>query len=150
MARSQTTFNKKEREKKKLQKRKEKLAKREEKKSNTTDGSLDSMMAYVDEFGNISDTPPDPNAKSKPIKAKDIEIGVPKREEEDLTAERRGRVKFFNDSKGYGFIAQDGSHEQFFVHADNLMQPIQEGNKVSFEIAQGPKGMMAVKVKVLG
>lgn len=150
MARSQTTFNKKEREKKKLQKKKEKAARREERKDQPTDGSLDSMMAYVDEFGNISDTPPDPNAKSKPIKAKDIEIGVPKKEKEDLTGERRGRVTFFNDSKGYGFIEQDGSHERFFVHANNITQTIQEGNKVSFEIEPGPKGMMAVKVKVVG
>jgi hypothetical protein len=68
MARSQTTFNKKEREKKKLQKRKEKQARREERKELEKDGSLDNMMAYVDEFGNISDTPPDPDAKKKPSK----------------------------------------------------------------------------------
>ena len=94
MARSQTTFNKKEREKKKLQKKKEKLARREERKEQAKDGSLDSMMAYVDEYGNITDTPPDPDAKPKKIKASDIEIGVPKKEKEDLEGERRGRVAF--------------------------------------------------------
>ena len=102
------TYNKKEREKKKLQKRKEKEARREEKKEAKKDGSLENMMAYVDEFGNITDPPPDPNAKSK-IKAKDIEIGVPKQEKEDISGERRGRVSFYNDSKGYGFIHQDGT-----------------------------------------
>ena len=86
MARSQTTFNKKEREKKKLQKKKEKQARREERKANSSDGSLDSMMAYLDENGNITDTPPDPNAKPNKVKASDIEIGIPKKEKEDLTA----------------------------------------------------------------
>jgi len=149
MARSQTTFNKKEREKKKLQKKKEKLAKREERKEQTKDGSLDNMMAYLDENGNITDTPPDPNAKTKKIKASDIEIGVPKKEKEDLEGERRGRVAFFNDSKGYGFIDQDGSRERYFVHINNTTEQIQEGDKVAFEIEEGPKGLAAIKVRVL-
>lgn len=59
MARSQITFRKKEREKKKLQKRKAKEEKREEKKDQATSGDLDDMLAYVDENGNIVDTPPD-------------------------------------------------------------------------------------------
>ena len=149
MARSQTTFNKKEREKKKQQKKKEKEARREERREAAKDSSLDSMMAYVDEFGNITDTPPDPNAKREKINAKDIEIGVPKKEHEDLTAERRGRVAFFNDSKGYGFINQDGSQTRFFVHINNTTEPIQEGDKVGFEVEEGPKGLVAVKVRLL-
>lgn len=149
MARSQITFNKKEREKKKLQKRKEKQAKKEEKKLSSKDSSLDNMMAYVDEYGNISDTPPDPDAKPKKIKAKDIEIGVPKQEKEDLTLERRGRIKFFNEGKGYGFIQQDGSQEQFFFHVNNTLQPVQEGNKVSFTVEKGPKGFVAITIKVV-
>ena len=149
MARSQTTFNKKEREKKKQQKKKEKEARREERKEAAKDGSLDSMMAYVDEFGNITDTPPDPNAKREKINAKDIEIGIPKKEHEDMESERRGRVAFFNDSKGYGFINQDGSQERYFVHINNTTEQIQEGDKVAFEVEQGPKGLVAVKVRVL-
>jgi len=149
MARSQTTFSKKEREKKKLQKRKEKMAKREEKRDVEKDGSLDSMMAYVDEFGNISDTPPDPDAKKKVIKAKDIVVGVPKQEKEDLSGERRGRVSFYNDAKGYGFINQDGVQERFFVHANNVSSTLQEGDKVKFEVEEGPKGLVAVRVDVL-
>ena len=147
MARSQTTFNKKEREKKKQQKKKEKEARREERKEAAKDGSLDSMMAYVDEFGNITDTPPDPNAKREKINAKDIEIGVPKKEHEDLESERRGRVAFFNDSKGYGFINQDGKQERYFVHINNTTEQIQEGDKVAFEVEEGPKGLVAVKVR---
>lgn len=149
MAKSQVTFSKQEREKKKLQKKKEKFARREERKENTKDGSLDNMMAYVDEYGNITDTPPDPNAKTKKVKASDIEIGVPKKEKELLEGERRGRVTFFNDSKGYGFIDQEGARDRFFVHANNTMEPIKDNDRVSFEAEEGPKGLIAVKVKVL-
>ena len=148
MAKSQITFSKQEREKKKLQKKKEKLAKREERKENTKDGSLYNMMAYVDEYGNITDTPPDPNAKTKKVKASDIEIGMPKKEEL-LGGERRGRIAFFNDSKGYGFIDQEDTRERFFVHANNITEPIKDNDRVSFEAEEGPKGLIAVKVKVL-
>ncbi|MCO6360502.1 putative cold-shock DNA-binding protein [Roseivirga pacifica] len=146
MAKSQQTFSKKEKEKKKLQKRKEKQLKKEERKANATDGTLENMMAYVDEFGNITDTPPDPTQKKKEVKASSIEIGVPKQEEEDLSTERRGRVAFFNDSKGYGFINQDGSQDRFFVHVNGLKEPIQEGDRVRFSLEKGPKGMNAIEV----
>ena len=81
MSKSQETYNKKEKEKKRLKKRQDKLAKKEERKNNPKASGLDAMLAYVDEFGNFSDTPPDPAKKTK-INAKNIEIGVPKREEE--------------------------------------------------------------------
>ena len=148
MAKSQITFSKQEREKKKLQKKKEKLAKREERKENTKDGSLYNMMAYVDEYGNITDTPPDPNAKTKKVNASDIEIGVSKKEELP-GGERRGRVVFFNESKGYGFIDQEDTRDRFFVHANNTMESIKDNDRVSFEAEEGPKGLIAVKVKVL-
>ena len=111
MARTQETFSKKEKEKKRLKKRQEKLAKREERKANAGSGDLDSMMAYVDENGMIVDTPPDPNAKKKVIKASSIEIGVPKREAVDTDIENRGKVTFFNTSKGYGFIKDMATQE---------------------------------------
>lgn len=149
MARSQNTFNKKEREKKKLQKRKEKKEKKEERKANATGGDLDEMMAYLDENGNIVDTPPDETKKKKEIKAKDIQIGVPRMEAEDLDQERRGKVAFFNDAKGFGFIDQSGTNERFFVHVNNTMSHIQEGDKVSFKVEKGPKGLVAVAVKVI-
>jgi cold shock CspA family protein len=149
MARSQNTFNKREKEKKRLQKRKEKQEKKEERKSNATSGELDEMLAYVDEFGNITDTPPDPTVKKKEVKASSIEIGVPKKEREDITAERRGRVAFFNDSKGYGFINQDGTQERYFVHINGLIDQVQEGDKVSFQLEKGAKGMNAIEVKIL-
>ena len=68
MARSRSTFSKRENEKKKQKRREDKNQKREEKKANAESGkSLDDMIAYVDEFGNISDTPPDPEKKKKEV-----------------------------------------------------------------------------------
>ena len=106
------------------------------------------MMAYVDEFGNITDTPPDPTVKKEEIKASSIEIGVPKKEKEDVDAERNGRVAFFNDGKGYGFINEEGTQERYFVHVNGLIDDIQEGDKVSFQLEKGAKGMNAVEVKL--
>ena len=63
MSKSQETFGKKEKEKKRLKKRKEKAEKREERKETSKGGGLANMLAYVDEHGNISDTPPDPDNK---------------------------------------------------------------------------------------
>ena len=82
MGKSQETYNKKEKEKKRLKKRQDKLAKKEERKANSDGGGLENMMAYVDENGMIVDTPPDPAKKTK-IKASNIELGVPKKEESD-------------------------------------------------------------------
>lgn len=147
MSKSQETYSKKEKEKKRLKKRQEKQLKREERKANSTDGSLNSMMAYVDEFGNITDTPPD-DTKKKEVKAENIELGVPKREHEPLTSERTGKVEFFNDSKGYGFIKETGTGEKYFVHINSCEAQIAENDNVSFELERGPKGMNAVRVKL--
>ncbi|MEN8786538.1 MAG: hypothetical protein ABF270_01845, partial [Flavobacteriales bacterium] len=80
MAKSQETYNKKEKEKKRLKKRQEKEARKLARKEEEKNSGLDSMMAYVDEFGNITDTPPDPTKKKVEIDAEDIVIGVPTRE----------------------------------------------------------------------
>ena len=145
MAKSQETFSKKEKEKKRLKKRKDKQQRREERRENSQGGRLENMMAYVDENGNITDTPPDP-AKKKKVSAKSIEIGVPKRVDEAPTI-RKGRVEFFNDSKGFGFIKELETQEKHFVHVNGLMEEIQEGDTVVFELERGMKGMNAVKVK---
>lgn len=147
MGRSQITFSKKEREKKKLQKKKAKAERREEKREQETSGKLDDMLAYVDEYGNIVDSPPEQTDKEE-IKAEDIVVGVPKKEEEDISAERKGKVAFYNEGKGYGFINDSDSGERYFVHATGLKQPIYEGDKVTFTLEKGPKGMIAVNVEV--
>lgn len=144
------TWNKKERIKKKQQQKKEKAEKKLERKDNARNGNnLESMLAYLDENGNLSSQPPDPRKKIT-VNVEDIEIGVPKHEPtnpEDLI--RKGIVTFFNDSKGYGFIKDQGNQESIFVHINSLTEPIKENNKVTFEIEMGPKGANAVNVKLL-
>ncbi|MBL0126098.1 MAG: cold shock domain-containing protein [Flavobacteriales bacterium] len=141
------TFEKREKEKKRQQKQEEKKRRKEERKANAPGGGLENMMAYVDENGRITDTPPDP-AKRKPIDISEIELGVPRRTAEDeMPAERVGKIDFFDTSKGFGFIKEDGTQERFFVHVSGLMDDVIEGNKVSFELERGPKGMNAVRVK---
>ncbi|MCF6342678.1 MAG: cold shock domain-containing protein [Bacteroidales bacterium] len=148
MGRSQETFNKKEVRNKKEKKRKEKEKKRLARKENEKKASMDDMIAYVDENGMLTSTPPDP-AKKKDVKLEDIEIGVPKREAvEDEDPVRKGIVSFFNDSKGYGFIKDSLTKESVFVHANNLLEEIKEGNVVSYEVEMGHKGPSAIKVKL--
>ena len=148
MARSGETFGKKEKEKKRLKVRQEKKEKMEERKANAKKGkSLDDMMAYIDEDGNISSTPPDPR-KKKVFNVEDMQIGVPKHipgEDEDPI--RTGLVAFFNDDKGFGFINDSITKERVFVHIRALTEPIRENDKVTFEVEMGPKGPTAINVK---
>ncbi|MEI7660958.1 MAG: cold shock domain-containing protein [Bacteroidota bacterium] len=146
MASSQETYNKRDQEKKRLKKRLDKQQKLAERKANSPGGGLENMIAYVDEYGNITDTPPDPAARRR-IDASSIEIGVPKRETVETPSVRKGRVEFFNHSKGFGFIKELDSQEKFFVHANSLVEEIKEGDTVTFELERGFKGMSAVRVK---
>lgn len=143
------TWNKKEREKKKRQNQKDKAERKQERKDNAKPGkSLDDMLAYLDENGNLSATPPDPRKKIK-VKLEDIEIGVPKQEPID-PAEliRKGTVTFFNDAKGYGFIKDLATQESIFVHINSSQDELKENSKVIFEVEMGPKGPNAVNVKL--
>ncbi len=140
-------WNKKEREKKKQQSKKEKEERKQERKESAKGKSFDDMLAYVDENGNISSTPPD-LSKVKEVKLEDIEIGVPKHQEEDpADLIRTGIVISFNESKGYGFIKDLGSNESIFVHINSVAEPIKENNKVSFEVERTHKGLSAINVK---
>jgi len=145
------TWNKKEKEKKKQQKKKDKAERKLERKENNKDNNnFEDMLAYLDENGNLSSKPPDPNKKRVLVNAEDIEIGVPKQKPvnpEDLI--RQGIVSFFNDAKGYGFIKDLVTQESVFVHINSLSEPIKENNKVSFEIEMGPKGAIASNVKLV-
>lgn len=146
MASSQETFNKRDKEKKRLKKRLDKQQKLADRKANSQGGGLENMMAYVDENGHITDTPPNP-ANRKKIDAGSIEIGVPKREMEETTSIRKGRVEFFNHSKGFGFIKELDTQEKYFVHVNSLIEEIKENDMVTFEIERSFKGMNAVRVK---
>ncbi|PJA08382.1 MAG: DNA-binding protein [Flavobacteriales bacterium CG_4_10_14_0_2_um_filter_32_8] len=147
MAKSQQSFNKKEKEKKRLKKRQDKLVKKDERKASSVGGSLENMMAYVDEFGNITATPPDPTIKKKVIKASDIEIGIPRKEAEENAGPLTGKVDYFDSSKGFGFIINSKTQEKHFVHVSGLKDEVKEGDKVTFELEKGLKGMNAVRVK---
>lgn len=146
MAKSQNSFIKQEKEKKLLKKRKDKQQKKEERKQNPSSGGFENMIAYVDENGNITNTPPDPS-KKRIVDASTIEIGVSRREEEELPAIRNGKVDFYDDSKGFGFIKETNTQEKYFVHVKGLLQDIKEGDMVTFELEQGRKGLNAVSVK---
>lgn len=148
MAKSQETFNKKQKEKKRLKKRKEKAEKMAERRANAVagSGSLDKMMAYIDENGNIVDEPPDPTKKKK-VSIESIELGAAKREKIAIDPFKTGKVDFFDHSKGFGFIRDIITQDKFFVHINNCAEEITEGDKVKFEMERGPKGMNAVRVK---
>ena len=147
MGKSQETFNKKEKEKKRIKKRQEKQLKKEERRANSEGGGLENMMAYVDEDGNISSTPPDPTKKKKVIKASSIEIGIPKREDLGDAGANQGKVTFYNDSKGYGFIKDGTTSENYFFHVNGVLEEVVENDVVTYELERGQKGMVAVQVK---
>jgi len=147
MPKSQASFTKKEKEKKRLQKRQEKEERKEERKANAKKGkTLEEMMAYIDENGNITSTPPDPT-KKRIIRTDDIVIGARNQGDSTSFVHRTGKVAFFNSSKGYGFIKDDQTQESIFVHMNSLRSPIAENDKVSFQTEHGPKGLSAVDVK---
>jgi cold shock CspA family protein len=147
MGRSQETSNKKEVRIRKEKKRKEKALKRA-KKSEEGKGSFENMIAYVDEFGMITSTPPDPS-KKKIVDAESIELTITKNRPENAPDfVRKGVVTFYNESKGYGFIRDMLSNQSVFVHLSNLLEPVKERDIVIFEIGKGPKGPSAIKVKL--
>jgi len=60
-----------------------------------------------------------------------------------------GIVKFYDSSKGFGFIKEDDTQKEFFVHASGLLDTIFENDQVKFDLAEGKKGQMAVNVEVI-
>jgi cold shock CspA family protein len=147
MGKSQETSNKKEVKNKKDKKRKEKEKKRLIRKESGK-SSFDDMIAYVDEFGMLTSTPPDPSRKIV-VEANAIETSVTKNDPSKKPDYiRKGVVTFFNDSKGFGFIRDMENKQSVFVHANNLQEPIKENNIVIFEIGKGPKGTTALNVKL--
>jgi len=60
----------------------------------------------------------------------------------------KGTVKFFNESKGFGFITQENSGDDLFVHVTGLLDDIREGDEVTFEVTEGKKGKNAIDVQL--
>lgn len=148
MGRSQETFGKKEVRIRKEKKRKEKEEKRSLKKNEVKKSSFNDMIAYVDEFGVITSTPPDPGKKTL-IDAGSIELKITKNKPEaapDFL--NKGVVTYFNESKGFGFIRHLETRQSIFFHTNNLLESVKENNIVVFEIGKGPKGPSAMNVKL--
>lgn len=104
------------------------------------------MIAYVDENGMLHSTPPE-RPKTE-IDAEDIAISVPKKEaveEVPLT----GRVEFFNDEKGYGFIKDLAGTDKYFFHISSAPANIAVGNKVTYELERSTRGMNAVRISII-
>lgn len=139
------SFAKKEIAKKKAREKKEKAEKMKERKANNDKGkSLNHMMAYLDENGNITSVPPG-DKKREEIKLEDIQLGAAPIIPEDVV--RTGTVAFFNTDKGFGFITDDKTKENIFVHSNQLLQPVKERDRVTFERERTPRGYSAIKVK---
>jgi cold shock CspA family protein len=142
------SWKKKDRQQKKQKQKNDKAEKMNDRKEKPKK-SFDDMIAYLDENGNLSSKPPDPRKRVE-VKLEDIQIGVPEYvppTEEELT--RTGKVTFFNNAKGFGFIKDMVSQQSVFVHVNNLESPIQENDKVSFQIEMGQRGPSAIKVRLV-
>jgi CspA family cold shock protein len=61
----------------------------------------------------------------------------------------KGTVKFFNETKGFGFITEEGLNKEHFVHISGLIDEIREGDEVEFDLQEGKKGLNAVNVRVI-
>lgn len=61
----------------------------------------------------------------------------------------KGTVKFFNDTKGFGFISEEGTNKDYFVHVSGLNDEIREGDEVEFDLEEGKKGLNAVNVSIV-
>ena len=150
MGRSKETAGKKDKENKKAKKRKEKDEKREERKLNNNKGKgLETMMAWVDENGNLIDAPPDPTKKVE-INVEDIQINIAQQHKELQETTRKGVITYINDQKGYGFINDLKTQERVLVLLSQYTEMIRQNDKVTFEARRSPRGLTAENVKKVG
>ena len=122
------TISKRDREKLKEQKRKEKQQRKEERQSNGP-SSFEDMIAYVDQFGVLH--------------------SVPQERLEEEVAPLMGRIEYFNAAKGYGFVKDADNGEKYFFHISSAPATIAEGDRVTFEIERGMRGMNAVRISIV-
>lgn len=139
------SFFKKENAKKKAKKKQEKAQKRIERKTNNNKGqSLESMFAYVDEYGNITSTPPEKRNKTE-IDLDGILLGARPVEPAEIKV-NTGIVTFYSD-KGYGFITDDETKENVFFHSNDLLTSVSLKDKVTYDIKTTPRGENAINLK---
>ncbi|MCH5599782.1 cold-shock protein [Niabella ginsengisoli] len=103
------------------------------------------MLAYVDENGNLTETPPDKNARPSqiipPVVANSNALNA-------VDNTRKGIVTFFDPNKGYGFIKDSQTQESIFVHINSSSVQLKENLKVAFEMQKGPRGFAAANVQL--
>ncbi|MGK9124225.1 cold shock domain-containing protein [Olivibacter sp. SA151] len=146
MGRSQETFRKKENIKKREQKKKDKELRKENRSSQSDKGkSLEDMLAYVDENGNLTTEKPAEFRKQK-INVEEIQISTPKMVEEDDV--HKGKVKYYNEQRGWGFINNEFGERVFFLIAE-APASIKVDDIVNFRTRKGPKGLQAYEIQVV-
>ena len=144
MAKSQQTFNKLEREKNKAKKREEKRKKMAARREAKARGEYkQDEFVYVDFNGNFTDTPPDP-AEKEQISLDSIVISPTKKD--DVDDRINGKVTFYDDEIGFGFIKNPLNQVSYFFHFSECPDQLTVGDKVEFELIKGEKGMNAVKI----
>jgi len=142
MAKSQLTFKKKEQAKKKQIKKQDKLERRAQNKLNNDKGkSLEDMFVYVDEFGNLSTSPP-----LKKFKATDEDLVRPGDAEEVFLF---GKVSYYNEVGHYGFIRDNESRETVYFNDTLVGQRLNIDQRVQYRVERGRKGMQVSEVILL-
>lgn len=151
MGRPKETSNKKEQTKKKLQKKRDKEARKMDRMANSNKGKdFMDMLVYVDENGNIVETPPDPKVKNSEVSLDDIEIQTLRKEDRESKENfQKGVVKLFNEEKGFGFITNNFSRSDIFFHVNNLVEEVRVGDRVQYETEKTAKGLAAISVRKL-
>lgn len=145
MARPTGIYNKRENEKKKLQKRNEKEQRKEERKANKESKSFEDMLAYVDENGNLTSTPPDPS-KKRVVNEEEIDLTSANKGGSLAPSQRQGVVKHYDVDKGYGFIKDDQNSEEIFFHHKSADFAVAVRDRVVFETEMSPRGRNAVRI----
>lgn len=138
------SFNKRELEKKRQSKKAGKQERKEQRRTNKSGSSLDDMIAYVDAYGNICDTP-DQMQSAPPTQTESIAIATPPREAVEPQF-IQGRVEYFDSGKGYGFIKNAETGDKYFFHISNAPEGIAEGKIVQFEVGQDQRGPYAKNI----
>ena len=132
--------------KKKAKKKQDKLNRREDRKTNNNKGkSLEEMLVYTDEYGNLTDVPPEKQVRDKPNTKNNRR--TPESDSEDQQCS--GVLAMFNTEKNYGFITEKETGDAIFVHGSNLLDGIKVKDKVSFRKEKNSKGYAAMEVRIV-
>lgn len=140
------SFNKRQKEKLKQQKKLEKQKRKELRKSQGKD-SMDDMIAYEDDFGQLHSSP-DEIVKDE-VKLEDIEVSIPKKSDEEEDTSLTGKVSYLNVEKGYGFIQQEDSRNSYYFRLSNAPEEIEIEDKVSFKTEDSARGKNAIDIAIV-